>query len=100
MKCSFCSKEIREATGTMYVRKSGKVSYFCTSKCENNLVKLGRNPRKKKWAHEKIIKTEKKKENLGKKEVSEEKVQEKPKKKNLGKKGKMKMNNKNNEETK
>ena len=47
MECSFCSNEVREASGMMLVKKSGKVLYFCSSKCEENLVKLKINPRKK-----------------------------------------------------
>ena len=82
MDCSFCSKNITEATGTMFVRKSGKVSYFCSSKCESNMVKLKRNPRKKKWAHEKAVKKEKTEETV-KKEVEKK---EKEIKKETGKK--------------
>ena len=43
--CSFCSKEIEEGTGKMYVKKDGSI-------CEKNMIKLGRVPRKVKWVKE------------------------------------------------
>jgi len=49
MRCSFCNSKIPEGTGTIYVRKSGKILYFCSSKCEKNMLKLKRNPNKLKW---------------------------------------------------
>jgi len=47
--CSFCGEEIEIGTGKMYVRRDGRVLYFCSGKCEKNMLKLGRNPRKLKW---------------------------------------------------
>ncbi|RLI80734.1 50S ribosomal protein L24e [Archaeoglobales archaeon] len=47
--CSFCGEEIEVGTGKMYVRRDGKVFYFCSGKCEKNMLKLKRNPRKLKW---------------------------------------------------
>ncbi len=49
MKCSFCKKEIELGRGKMFVRNDGKVLYFCSSKCEKNMLELGRKPRKVKW---------------------------------------------------
>ena len=49
MNCSFCEKTIKEATGIIFVRKTGKALNFCTRKCEKNLIQLGRKPRKTKW---------------------------------------------------
>jgi len=49
MKCSFCGKVIKPGTGKMYVKKDAKILYFCSSKCEKNLLKLKRNPLKIKW---------------------------------------------------
>lgn len=49
VKCSFCGKVIQKGTGKMFVRKDGKVFSFCSSKCEKNLLKLKRKPRKFKW---------------------------------------------------
>lgn len=48
-KCSFCGEEIRPGTGKMVVAHSGTVSFFCSSKCEKNALKLNRSPRKAKW---------------------------------------------------
>ena len=36
--------------GTMFVRKTGKVLWFCSNKCEKNTFKLKRNPAKLKWS--------------------------------------------------
>ena len=47
--CSFCGEEIEVGTGKMYVRRDGKVFYFCSGKCEKNMLELKRNPRKLKW---------------------------------------------------
>ncbi|AGK62211.1 LSU ribosomal protein L24E [Archaeoglobus sulfaticallidus PM70-1] len=47
--CSFCGYEIEVGTGKMYVRRDGRVFYFCSGKCEKNMLKLKRNPRKLKW---------------------------------------------------
>ncbi|MCX6819178.1 MAG: 50S ribosomal protein L24e [Candidatus Aenigmarchaeota archaeon] len=52
-KCSFCSKSIEKGTGKMLVQKTGKIFWFCSKKCEKNLVKLNRDPRNFKWAQEK-----------------------------------------------
>jgi len=48
-RCSFCGKIMERGTGTMFVKKDGKILYFCSSKCEKNLLKLGRVPRRIKW---------------------------------------------------
>ncbi len=53
VKCSFCNKELPKGTGTMYVKVSGQIMYFCSSKCEKNLLKLGRIPREQKWISKK-----------------------------------------------
>uniref|UniRef100_A0A7C3RG71 Large ribosomal subunit protein eL24 n=1 Tax=Archaeoglobus fulgidus TaxID=2234 RepID=A0A7C3RG71_ARCFL len=47
--CSFCGYEIEPGTGKMYVRRDGRVLYFCSGKCEKNMLKLKRKPRKLKW---------------------------------------------------
>lgn len=49
MKCSFCSREIKQGKGRMYVLRTGKVSYFCSSKCRINALELKRKPQKLKW---------------------------------------------------
>ncbi len=50
--CSFCGKAIPQGTGTMYIRKDAKVSWFCSNKCGKNLLKLNRKPRHKAWTEE------------------------------------------------
>ena len=39
----------------MYVKKDAKIFYFCSSKCEKNMLKLKRKPHKIRWtkAHQK-----------------------------------------------
>ena len=49
VNCSFCGTEMQKATGKMYVKNNGQVVYFCKSKCEKNMMKLGRDARKFKW---------------------------------------------------
>ncbi|MFC1691220.1 50S ribosomal protein L24e [Nanoarchaeota archaeon] len=51
-RCSFCGKDIPKGTGTMYVKKDGKILYFTNSKCEKNLLKLKRKPRVVGWTNE------------------------------------------------
>jgi large subunit ribosomal protein L24e len=46
--CSFCGEAIDPGTGKMFIRKDGTISYFCSSKCENN-ARLGRVPRRVRW---------------------------------------------------
>jgi len=52
-KCTFCKSEIEPGTGMMYIKKDATIYYFCSSKCEKNLLKLHRNPRKVKWCRTK-----------------------------------------------
>ena len=49
VNCSFCGKKIEKGTGKMFVFNTGKILYFDSSKCEKNLLKLKRKPRKFKW---------------------------------------------------
>jgi len=56
VKCSFCNNELPKGTGTMYVKVSGQILYFCSSKCEKNLIKLGRIPREQKWVNNAVEK--------------------------------------------
>lgn len=51
-RCSFCGEEIEKGTGKMYVKKDAKILFFCSTKCEKNLLKLGRKPRTTKWTNE------------------------------------------------
>ncbi|MEM4662615.1 MAG: 50S ribosomal protein L24e [Candidatus Diapherotrites archaeon] len=49
MLCSFCKTKIPDGTGKIVVTKAGKTLYFCSGKCEKNMLKLGRSPNKLKW---------------------------------------------------
>ncbi|KAF5431033.1 large subunit ribosomal protein L24e [Candidatus Methanophagaceae archaeon] len=49
-RCSFCDLPIEPGTGMMFVKRDGTVLYFCSSKCERNMVKLRRKRRKVRWA--------------------------------------------------
>lgn len=50
--CSFCHKNILPGTGKIFAYKDGKTLHFCGSKCEKNMIKLGRNPVNVKWTQE------------------------------------------------
>ena len=54
-KCSFCKNMLERGTGTMYVKTDGAVLYFCTMKCEKNMLKLRRNPRKIVWTTKETV---------------------------------------------
>ena len=54
--CSFCNKALEKGTSKMFVYTSGKILYFCSTKCEKNMLVLKRKSRTLKWAS-----TEKKK---------------------------------------
>jgi large subunit ribosomal protein L24e len=54
MKCSYCNKEIKFGTGLMYVKKDGKVFYFCSSKCKKNQLLLKRDSKKQTWVRKEI----------------------------------------------
>ena len=39
MKCSYCGNEIEKGTGMMFVRKTGAIKYYCSTRCyKNNVV--------------------------------------------------------------
>ncbi len=48
-RCSFCEETINPGTGLIYVKNEGKVLYFCSRKCEKNLITLGRRAVALKW---------------------------------------------------
>jgi len=49
MKCNFCKNEIEKGTGKMFVKADGKIFYFCSRRCEKNMLKLKRDPTKVNW---------------------------------------------------
>lgn len=52
MKCTFCGSEIPKGKGIMYIKNDGKVLYFCSRKCEKNMLVLGRKARNVTWTEE------------------------------------------------
>lgn len=52
MDCTFCGKNINFGTGKMYIKKDAKIFYFCSMKCEKNMLKLKRKPRTTRWTAE------------------------------------------------
>lgn len=47
--CTFCGNIIPFGTGKMFVKKDGRVNYFCSSKCEKNMIKLNKKPYETRW---------------------------------------------------
>ncbi|MBI2148009.1 50S ribosomal protein L24e [Candidatus Woesearchaeota archaeon] len=52
MECTFCGKNIERGTGKMFVQNDGKILYFCTMKCEKNMLKLRRKAHTTPWTKE------------------------------------------------
>ena len=50
--CSFCGTTIPAGTGLMYIKKDAKILWFCSRKCEKNMLQLGRKPRNEPWTAE------------------------------------------------
>ena len=48
--CSFCGNEIEHGTGKIYAKKDGTVLHFCKNKCQKNMLKLKRIPRRVRWS--------------------------------------------------
>lgn len=40
---------IKKGTGKMFVYTDGRISYFCSNRCEKNLLKLRRDPKRITW---------------------------------------------------
>jgi large subunit ribosomal protein L24e len=59
VKCNFCGEELPLGRGKIYAKKDGSTYYFCSGKCETNLIVLKRKPVKIKWtnAHNKLKST-------------------------------------------
>ena len=49
VKCTFCGSEIEKGTGKTKILKEGKAVELCSMKCEKNMFKLKRTPRRVKW---------------------------------------------------
>jgi len=50
--CNFCGENIPPGRGKLFIKNTGKRLFFCSSKCEKNMVELGRKPRDVEWASE------------------------------------------------
>lgn len=50
MKCTFCGNTLEPGTGKMFIKNDGKILYFCSRKCEKNMLVLKRDFKKVKWA--------------------------------------------------
>lgn len=48
-ECSFCGGEVLPGTGSIYIRRDGRILRFCSSKCRKSMINLKRDPRKFKW---------------------------------------------------
>jgi len=51
-RCNFCGEQIEKGTGKIFIEVKGSVLNFCSSKCEKNMLKLGRKPRNITWTKE------------------------------------------------
>jgi len=60
-KCTFCGINIPPGTGKIFVQKDAKILYFCSSKCDKNMLKLKRKPITTRWSNRYIKITSKKK---------------------------------------
>jgi len=49
VKCIFCGKEESPHRGLHLIKNDGSISYYCSSKCRHNSIKLGRDSRKVRW---------------------------------------------------
>ncbi|AJF63021.1 MAG: 50S ribosomal protein L24e [archaeon GW2011_AR20] len=47
--CSFCGEVITPGTGKIFILTTGKILYFCSNKCEKNMLKLKRKNTESKW---------------------------------------------------
>jgi len=93
-ECSFCGERLMPGTGFLFVKRDGTALFFCSRKCEKNLLALKRKPSATKWTTpyqeaKKGSKAEKKKK--AKVEMpAKEKKEEKKKKKKVRRKKKTK----------
>lgn len=84
-ECSFCGERLVPGTGFLFVKKDGTPLFFCSRKCEKNLLLLKRKPSSTKWTAlfqeaKKGSKAEKKKKVRPEKPGKEKKERKKKKK--------------------
>ncbi len=51
-KCTFCSRDIEQGRGIIFVTAKGKILHFCSRKCRV-AFRLGRNKKKLGWIRKK-----------------------------------------------
>ena len=51
VKCIFCGKEEHAFKGVHLIKNDNTISYFCSSKCRKNALKLKRDKRKIRWTN-------------------------------------------------
>ena len=65
-KCIFCQKSIEPGKGTMLIKNDAKILFFCSPKCERNLLKLKRTAREQKWTKAYALNKKQEKERVSK----------------------------------
>ncbi len=48
-RCTFCGRDVEKGAGKMFIYNSGKIDYFCSSKCDKNVHNLKRTPLQVRW---------------------------------------------------
>jgi len=48
-ECAFCGEKLKPSTGFLFVKKDGTALFFCSRKCEKNMLDLKRKPIATKW---------------------------------------------------
>jgi len=86
-ECSFCGEKLKPGTGLLFVKKDGTPFFFCSRKCEKNLLVLKRKPIATKWTTSYRLSKEASK--VGKKAKKKEAVKEKKEKPKKAKKKKV-----------
>jgi large subunit ribosomal protein L24e len=51
-KCSFCGETVARGTGKLFVKSDGTVFFFCSGKCEANLMKRKHEAVKTRWTND------------------------------------------------
>ena len=81
-ECSFCGERIKPGTGLLFVKRDGTAFFFCSRKCEKNLLVLKRKPIATKWTktHRLAREAAKQGKKAKKKPAERKERKEKPKK--------------------
>ncbi|MBX4211978.1 hypothetical protein KW787_00785 [Candidatus Pacearchaeota archaeon] len=81
VKCVFCGKDESFHKGVHLIHNNGTISYFCSSKCRKNALKLERDKRKLKWTEAyRLARIHAELQSEKAKAKKEEKKEDKPKK--------------------